>query len=359
MDAVSSTLRHRKVDQLIDKMAATLPFHVAICLYAIAAIALNIAYGEFPLSTFLSYIETLGPMYLVTLPLFSAVAAMALRISEGQSRRRTVFEALSPPSVEHFISGLSLMASFVLMMGAFTSFKTLMPTIWNGFPYDQVQADLDRLLHFGFDPGPALVSLKIPQVLRDAMVWNYSMGWSFVGLVPIYFIATSRFGAHVRLRYFFSIFSVWLVAGNIVAFLFLSAGPAFYDRIVGDVSRFAPVLAFAAESGTAFGTPTSFQTFLWNNFQSGTSSVGTGISAFPSLHVAIAMMNALFLRELNKTAGWFGFIYVAIICISSVCLGWHYAIDGYASIAIVAILYLAIKRLFRRFETVASARIDQ
>ena len=58
------------------------------------------------------------------------------------------------------------------------------------------------------------------------------------------------------------------------------------------------------------------------------------------------MMNALFLRDINRFAGFLGFVYVAVIALSSVLFGWHYAIDGYVSILVVTLLHGALKHLF-------------
>jgi membrane protein implicated in regulation of membrane protease activity len=66
------------------------------------------------------------------------------------------------------------------------------------------------------------------------------------------------------------------------------------------------------------------------------------------MHVAIAMLNALFIREiLGRLAAFLAWSYLAFILFGSVYLGWHYAVDGYASIVLVAIIYWAGRRISR------------
>lgn len=80
---------------------------------------------------------------------------------------------------------------------------------------------------------------------------------------------------------------------------------------------------------------------LWQNYESSTVGLGSGISAMPSLHVALTTLSALLLSRLSRTAGVLAWAYLALILVGSVHLGWHYAIDGYASIIAVGLIWRA------------------
>ena len=71
----------------------------------------------------------------------------------------------------------------------------------------------------------------------------------------------------------------------------------------------------------------------------------TGISAMPSIHVAMPLVYALTARA---TARWlavaFG-LYGLLILLGSVHLGWHYAVDGYVSVGAVLILWRSARGL--------------
>jgi membrane-associated phospholipid phosphatase len=158
----------------------------------------------------------------------------------------------------------------------------------------------------------------------------------------------------VRTRYFVCFVLVWIVLGNIVALAFLSAGPAFYHHFADDGGRFTEQLAFLAHGIDGSHSAARFQAYLWSSYESGQGGLGTGISAFPSVHVGLATMNALFVREYSRSLGVLAFIYVGFIVLSSVYLGWHYAIDGYASIILVIALHMAVKRYLPRFRSLTS-----
>ena len=90
----------------------------------------------------------------------------------------------------------------------------------------------------------------------------------------------------------------------------------------------------------------STQDYLIDAYQTAIPGLGTGISAFPSLHVGTATVMCLFAWQFGlfwKTAGM---LFVTMILVGSVHLGWHYAIDGYASIfAVMLIWHLVGKAL--------------
>ena len=70
----------------------------------------------------------------------------------------------------------------------------------------------------------------------------------------------------------------------------------------------------------------------------GQDAIGGGISAMPSLHVAIAVLTALCVRDRFPGLQWLPWIYAVIIYIGSIHLGWHYASDGIVSaVGMVAI----------------------
>jgi PAP2 superfamily len=65
-----------------------------------------------------------------------------------------------------------------------------------------------------------------------------------------------------------------------------------------------------------------------------------GISAMPSVHVAVAVLFALAGGRAGRWPGRLFTAYAGIVLLGSVHLGWHYAVDGYVSAAIVAGLWL-------------------
>lgn len=100
------------------------------------------------------------------------------------------------------------------------------------------------------------------------------------------------------------------------------------------------------------------QTLLsWHN--EGNFGLGRGITAMPSMHVALAFLFYLGMRHINKRASYFFGAFCVLIFIGSVHLGYHYAVDGYASIALTLIVWkLAglVTKTDRAAETASPAR---
>lgn len=64
----------------------------------------------------------------------------------------------------------------------------------------------------------------------------------------------------------------------------------------------------------------------------------------PSLHIAIAVLLALVGWRINRFIGVLLTAYVFIILIGSIILGWHYAVDGYASIVLTILLWKLVNK---------------
>jgi membrane-associated phospholipid phosphatase len=69
-----------------------------------------------------------------------------------------------------------------------------------------------------------------------------------------------------------------------------------------------------------------------DNYQAHGALIGGGISAFPSMHVALAVWFALILRDRNLATLGVAYAFGVFFC--SVILGWHYVADGAAGIGI-------------------------
>ena len=66
-----------------------------------------------------------------------------------------------------------------------------------------------------------------------AVEWNYSIVFFTGSFGLLFFVATSPLAARVRTRFIFCFMLVWVILGNVLAGLFMSAGPAFYGRVDG------------------------------------------------------------------------------------------------------------------------------
>lgn len=131
----------------------------------------------------------------------------------------------------------------------------------------------------------------------------------------------------------------WLLMGALLAVALSSVGPCYYQAFTGD-ARFAPLM----RELTAVNGPEGLHSLVAMKYllaTRNTDAFGGGISAMPSLHVAIAVYSVLMARlawpaRLLPALG--ASAYAVAIFVGSVHLGWHYALDGIVS----ALVMLAI-----------------
>lgn len=246
-----------------------------------------------------------------------------------------------------FAAGLALFMAAGLFTGAFTTMKSLI----NGlapFWADGWLADLDAALHLGVDPWRLLQPLLGHEPVTRLIQHLYLGGWAtmLVGFTAA--AALSPRLAHVRTRFFLIYFGSWILIGNALAAVFMSGGPVYFGALTGDGARFGDQVRYLAFSAEAHNSSVQLQQALWQVYRSGEYHMGTGISAFPSMHVAMMTLFTLTAFELDRRLGWAVAAFAAVILAGSVHLAWHYAIDGYFSIAVVALAWLAMGRLAAR-----------
>ncbi|WP_234189214.1 phosphatase PAP2 family protein [Shinella sp. NM-101] len=333
-------MRNAFLKTLSADLRQMLPFHAFVLAHAALVIGILTWHADFTATAYRQYAAQFGPVYFLGLPAILLLDKLVTGVFRNPKAPLAWMTLPTPALLGHLAGAAAVFGSFILFMGSFTTFKTLMPAMRGGFPYDRAQADLDALLFGGVDPGPRLMALFGNPHILSILEWNYSVAWTAFAFVPIFFIVLRARGA-VRLRYCLGFALVWAVLGNLLAYAFLSAGPAFYGYVTGDAARFGAQLRMLDN-----GVAATFQAYLWQNYLQDVAGLGTGISAFPSVHVGVTMMNALFLREFSRTAGLLAFAYVFVTLVSSTLLGWHYLIDGYTSILVVLVLHIALKRLF-------------
>jgi hypothetical protein len=318
--------------------------YAIVALHAAVAICVLQTTGAGSAFAYFAYFPAWPAIFLLFFPFIYVMLIVLQVVHRLEKRRGTALRLiLSEKRLAHFGAGLILLCAMMIFQGTLTSVKNAFPLWWSGFPYDTVQADLDKILHFGRDPWLYLYAAGGNGFVRAIVEWNYNQGWFIVCFSALFWVAVTYEARAIRTRYFLCYALVWILVGNILAGFFLSAGPAFYGQVTGDVSRFAGQLAFLGESGGGMHSAVRVQHYLWTFHERGEAGFGSGISAFPSMHVSLVTLNALFLLEFNRKAGLALFAYVALIVASSVYLAWHYAIDGYVAIILTVVIYMALR----------------
>jgi hypothetical protein len=218
-----------------------------------------------------------------------------------------------------------LQAGFALMKGSIT----LILPFWADIPL----ANIDKALH-GIDPWMWVFSA--PEWMKNLAVRFgpalYTSGWAIPALgFPVLVAATDQNDARVRRSMILYVFC-WLGIGTVFATLGSSAGPVFLDRLT-ETDRFSGLIAALSSSGLSETSIGMTQNALWSGYSTGNAAIG--ISAFPSVHLAISTVAAIYLGERRRWLIPFGVAFVVAILFMSVFSGYHYAVDGYASIILV------------------------
>ena len=269
------------------------------------------------------------------LPLLLLVAFAALAIVDNP---RAPLSSMRETLRGTIVAGASASLLFLFGVAAFTTLKFEIP---ESVPFyaDPWLADLDHAIHAG-EPW-LLAHAHAPSWTPAVIEALYTQAW-FTEWFGVFFFVAFWSNRPARARYLWAFSLTLLIVGTMLATLLSSVGPILYDRIYGG-DRFAGLLETLAANGN--NSFLEYANYLLAAHDQRQAAFGTGISAMPSVHVAMAVLNAWFLTSLNRGVGVIGWAFAAAILFGSVYSGWHYAIDGYVSAAITSTIWLACGRM--------------
>jgi hypothetical protein len=206
----------------------------------------------------------------------------------------------------------------------FFAFAWAKTTLIPPFTWDARLASFDRWLH-GTDP--YLLLPRSPAVL--AFLDSGYLTWHLAHIGLVCWIAC-RTDSRERHSAWLAYVLTWIGLGVVLASLVPSAGPVY-------TAGYADLFPRTWVHG-----------HLWDSAARGDVFIGAGVSAFPSLHVAVPVLGACLSWKSSRwlAAAWLGF--TAFILWGAVSLGWHWAVDGYASILLVPVIAWLAGRAGRR-----------
>jgi hypothetical protein len=227
----------------------------------------------------------------------------------------------------------------------FSSLKSHIPN-FNYYYADEVLMKIDQFIHFGNHPWEILQPILGLPILTQLLDLLYSLWFFLLFGVCLWMAITRR--RRLRVQFFVSFFLIWILLGNALALLFSSGGPCYYNFFVEGHNPYSELFKYLSKSSYQ-DTPLvalQNQNILWQSFKSGVPlEFGGGISAMPSLHVAIAFLFVLVSNSVHKILCIIFLYYAIFIFLGSIHLGWHYAIDGYVAIFGVLVIWKLSNKL--------------
>ena len=281
-----------------------------------------------------------GALILVCLGLIRQVVSQ----QTPEDRLGFVKDWLAHQRQARFLNVTVPLVAFIVTMASFTVHKTVVLPKY-GFAWDAAFIAWDRALFMGQDPW-VLSHAVFDSAAATWWIDQFYHAWFYPMIIAYVICGLVVAGPLVRACYIGTFLISWFVIGCVLAGMLASAGPV-YDGALFEAGVFEPLKArLAAQAEAVPGIASHlFQAELLAGFDAGAIGLGYGISAMPSMHVALAAMWALLFFGISRWLGLAGVVYTAFIWIGSVHLGWHYAVDGLVSSLLVVAIWGALRTL--------------
>lgn len=237
-------------------------------------------------------------------------------------------------SFQHIYDFIRVTISLKLVLMIYCNIKQAIPRM-NSYIADSTLLEIDKILHFGVNPIKLIVDVLGSSSVISILMDKLYVFWYIIKMpVLVLFILLPQ--RKLSERFFGAYFLLWIF-GGLFAVVAPSLGPVYVYRewFDGVAKPIASQLQYQLISHyvQAINNPDQYSAFIYE-----------GVAAFPSLHVGVVVLFALFLSQVKPWLGYLMGVYAIIIQLGSVFLGWHYAVDGYFASILAFLLYRLVMK---------------
>jgi PAP2 superfamily len=249
---------------------------------------------------------------------------------------------------------LILVPAMALVTGTFSAIKAEIPTL-QPFVYDPLFVHIDAALHGGWQPWQLLQPILGHPFITNGLDRIYYL-WFAVLYHTLYWQVFTLKRPLLRMQFIAAFLLSWMLIGTVAAITLSSAGPVFLGGLGLDGSAFTGLFDYLHSVDAQRPVfALTVQDMLWRAYAEGADVPLKGISAMPSMHVAIAVLLAIFGWRRHWLLGVGYTAFAILIFLGSIHFGFHYAVDGYVAALMVAAIWVASGRLARRSLRTSSA----
>lgn len=241
---------------------------------------------------------------------------------------------------------------FPLFLASFTATKTAIPFLV-GYTWDPFWAQADRLI-FG-DDAWRIAHHWLGGGATTVFQWFYVVGWGAALIFVFPFVALNA-SAKFNAKFYTAMMTTWFIGGFVLAYLLSAAGPVFAHLVNSNGANHFTDLQRFLNSSLASGSPIRLtQAYLASALESHVAVKGGGISAMPSMHVAVV---SIYVISARRTL-WFvpALLFWIVIFICSAYFGYHYWIDGVVAAAVAGCCWGAAEQVLHQTSGVARVPI--